>query len=859
VIPQKLSLANFMCYRQVDLDFAGIHVACLAGANGAGKSALLDAITWALWGKARARRDDDLIRLGEDEMSVELTFDLGDQTYRVLRQRKAGKRGSSLLDFQVLSPPSVPPNGGEVEGGQWRSIAESVIRDTQAKIERVLRLDYDTFVNSAFLRQGHADEFTVKTAAERKRVLGDILGLDRWADYEERAKARLRDIEGEARAVELRLKEIESELTRRPEYEAELEEARKAVEESGTALREAQDAYQQVETARTELRHAEAQIVELGERVAQVERELALLAEERAEREGRLADYENLLARAGKVEAGYAAYQQAVEQERVLGAKLQQSVELNERRMRLEAQLTEARHAVETEREVVAHRIPELEARLPDEVLVAEYEEAQAQLTHLLQLSEGREAARDDLARIAEEQAALRARNESLRVEMDALKEKIAQLEQADAECPLCTQPLTEDHRVQLLSQLQAEGEIKGDTYRGNQASAEALTKQAQALARQIDESGALLGELPDLQRREATLAERVGQGLQAQEELAGTQAELAALEKRLADKDYGHDVQAELAQVLAQAGELGYDAAAHQAARQAVTDGQPFAEQKLRLDAAQAGKKDEKAALKRLEGTEKRLNKQIEDDQARRLELEEEAEKLRERLKDAQAVEADLQRVRGEEAAARQRLGAAQQSLEACKGLERQREDKRKRQDTLAEEQSIYDELRTAFGVKGVPAMIIEAVVPEIEAEADRLLGRMTGGSTQVNFIMQRETQAGDVRETLDIKISDDLGERPYENYSGGEQFRVNFAIRIALSRLLARRAGAQLQTLVIDEGFGTQDTQGRERLVEAINAIQDDFARVLVITHIDELKDAFPARIEVTKTAEGSVVEVV
>ena len=859
MIPQKLSLANFMCYRQVDLDFAGIHVACLAGANGAGKSALLDAITWALWGKARARRDDDLIRLGEDEMSVELTFDLGDQTYRVLRQRKAGKRGSSLLDFQVLSPPSVPPNGGEVEGGQWRSIAESVIRDTQAKIERVLRLDYDTFVNSAFLRQGHADEFTVKTAAERKRVLGDILGLDRWADYEERAKARLRDIEGEARAVELRLKEIESELTRRPEYEAELEEARKAVEESGTALREAQDAYQQVETARTELRHAEAQIVELGERVAQVERELALLAEERAEREGRLADYENLLARAGKVEAGYAAYQQAVEQERVLGAKLQQSVELNERRMRLEAQLTEARHAVETEREVVAHRIPELEARLPDEVLVAEYEEAQAQLTHLLQLSEGREAARDDLARIAEEQAALRARNESLRVEMDALKEKIAQLEQADAECPLCTQPLTEDHRVQLLSQLQAEGEIKGDTYRGNQASAEALTKQAQALARQIDESGALLGELPDLQRREATLAERVGQGLQAQEELAGTQAELAALEKRLADKDYGHDVQAELAQVLAQAGELGYDAAAHQAARQAVTDGQPFAEQKLRLDAAQAGKKDEKAALKRLEGTEKRLNKQIEDDQARRLELEEEAEKLRERLKDAQAVEADLQRVRGEEAAARQRLGAAQQSLEACKGLERQREDKRKRQDTLAEEQSIYDELRTAFGVKGVPAMIIEAVVPEIEAEADRLLGRMTGGSTQVNFIMQRETQAGDVRETLDIKISDDLGERPYENYSGGEQFRVNFAIRIALSRLLARRAGAQLQTLVIDEGFGTQDTQGRERLVEAINAIQDDFARVLVITHIDELKDAFPARIEVTKTAEGSVVEVV
>jgi exonuclease SbcC len=846
MIPQKLSLTNFMCYRQAEVNFAGIHVACLAGANGAGKSALLDAVTWALWGKARARRDDELIRLGEDEMSVELTFDLGEQTYRVLRQRKAGKRGSSLLDFQAS------------DDGRWRSLAESTIRDTQDKIEHVLRLDYDTFINSAFLRQGHADEFTVKTAAERKRVLGDILGLDRWAEYEERAKEKARSIQTEMEAIDLRLQEIEAELARRPEYEAELEKARKAVEELSAALQEAQAAYQQVEAARAELRHAQAQSAELGERVAQAERDLAALAEERVSREGRLAEYKELLSRAKEIKTGYAAYQQAVEQERALGAKLQQSVELNERRVALEAQLTEARHALETEREVIARRIPELEARLPNEALVAEYEEAQAQLTHLLQLSQSREAARDDLTHIAEEQAALRARNEALRVEMDALKEKIEQLERAGAECPLCTQPLTEDHRLQLLAQFQAEGRDKGDTYRGNQAAAKALTEQAQALERQIAESDGLLSGLPALQRQEAALAERVEQGRQAQEALGTAQAELAAVEQRLAGKDYAREVQAGLAQVLAQAVDLGYDAATHEAARRAMAEGQPFAEQKVRLDAAQAGRKDERAALKRLEATGQRLRKQMESDRARREELEKKSEELEERLKDAGAVEAELQRVRGEEAAARQRLGAAQQSLEACKGLERQREDKRKRRDELAGEQSIYDELRTAFGVKGVPAMVIEAAVPEIEAEANRLLARMTGGRMHVRFDTQRETLAGEVRETLEIKIADELGTREYSLYSGGEAFRVNFAIRIALSRLLARRAGAQLQTLVIDEGFGTQDAQGRERLVEAINAIQDDFACVLVITHIDELKDAFPARIEVTKTAEGSVVEV-
>jgi len=131
-----------------------------------------------------------------------------------------------------------------------------------------------------------------------------------------------------------------------------------------------------------------------------------------------------------------------------------------------------------------------------------------------------------------------------------------------------------------------------------------------------------------------------------------------------------------------------------------------------------------------------------------------------------------------------------------------------------------------------------------------------MTDGRMHVRFNMQRETQAGEVRETLDIQISDELGTRAYELYSGGEAFRVNFAIRVALSQLLARRAGTQLQTLIIDEGFGVLDAAGREHLVEAINAAQEDFQRILVVTHIDELKDAFPVRIEIRKEAEGSEI---
>ena len=124
------------------------------------------------------------------------------------------------------------------------------------------------------------------------------------------------------------------------------------------------------------------------------------------------------------------------------------------------------------------------------------------------------------------------------------------------------------------------------------------------------------------------------------------------------------------------------------------------------------------------------------------------------------------------------------------------------------------------------------------------------------VQLDTQRELKKGTKQETLDIIIADEVGPRNYNLFSGGEAFRINFALRIAISKLLARRAGAQLRTLFIDEGFGTQDTQGRQRLVEAINAIKEDFDRILVITHIEELKDMFPVRIDVVKTAQGSQV---
>ena len=150
MIPLRLRLKNFMCYRDVPdpLDLTGIHVACICGDNGHGKSALLDAMTWALWGKARGRGVDDLIHIGESDMEVELEFSNGEGVYRVIRKRKRARgrgSGASVLELQIAG------SGG---GGQFRPITGNTIAETQAQISQLLRLEYETFVNSAFLRQG---------------------------------------------------------------------------------------------------------------------------------------------------------------------------------------------------------------------------------------------------------------------------------------------------------------------------------------------------------------------------------------------------------------------------------------------------------------------------------------------------------------------------------------------------------------------------------------------------------------------------------------------------------------------------------------------------------------------------------
>jgi exonuclease SbcC len=215
------------------------------------------------------------------------------------------------------------------------------------------------------------------------------------------------------------------------------------------------------------------------------------------------------------------------------------------------------------------------------------------------------------------------------------------------------------------------------------------------------------------------------------------------------------------------------------------------------------------------------------------------------------EAQQATYQARRGELSA---RLEQAKRDCTALKEHSGLREQAEKDRD-------LYKHLRTAFGKNGIPSLIIEQTLPEVEERANELLDRLTEGRMHIRLQTLRELNAGGTAETLMITITDEQGQaRAYETFSGGEAFRVNFALRIALSQLLAERSGVRIRTLVIDEGFGTQDAQGVDSMIGAIQTVQHDFDKILVITHLDQLKEAFPVRIEVEKhPLEGSRFQVI
>ena len=847
-----------MCYRDgaPSLNLEGIRLACLCGENGHGKTALLDAMTWALWGRARARTHEELVHQGQQDMSVELSFMARGQRYRVSRKysrSRPGRQGTTLLELQVA-----PDNGA-------RPITGNTVRETEAKIVDILHMDYDTFVNTAFLLQGRADLFTTSKPTDRKKRLAEILDLSYYQGLEELAKNRTQGAQREISSIEdaaaLRRRETSS--------KAEFQGEHKAVVSALDDLRP------EVDTLRTKLESLRVSVQSLRNRQAELETLRRRLEAGRAEaadlerqvdgHRARVQRFEEALSGRGDVREGFARLGKASEEldrlEKALLAKsgldgdkarLERDIAVHGER--LSGELARVQTRIADELEPKAKGLPEVKGALNRQVL----EEGR-----LAESAEGIRLRRAEAEELDGRARVLNEINVGLMGDMEETRKKFDMLQDGDAVCPLCNKPLGAEGQEHLKLEYETEGRERKRQYTANATEAKNVLARHGALTA---ESGRLEADLDRqrqaLQSKTAVLERDLQDSQQSESQLPMARAELDTLENTLRSGDFASEQRAEVSSIDLRLTALGYNPEAHRRNREEVGELERFGELHRRLVEAEKVLPGEREALVTAQQTLDRRRRELDAEEVRRQELGTELESLPALEAELLAADSSHQRLAAQQNEALVRQGVLESDLKRIARLEKELaglEEKRRRR---VQEKGLYDELAVAFGKNGVQALIIETAIPQLQDEANELLGRLTDNRMFLKLELRegrRERRMGLPSEELDIKISDELGTRSYETFSGGESFRINFALRIALSKLLARRSGAPLPILFIDEGFGSQDSAGQERLKEAIQSIQKDFEKIIVITHVDHIKDAFPTRIEVTKTSMGSTFEVV
>ena len=850
MIPLRLSVRNFLCYRDdvPPLDLQGIHVACLCGANGHGKSALLDAMTWCLWGQARtgSRNHNSLIAYGETECRVELDFQAKGQLYRAIRRRRSAGQGRTELDLFVLD-----------DADQPRPITGNTLNETAARIRNLLGMDYDTFVNSAFLLQGRSDEFTRKTPSERKDVLSSILGLDLYEVLQAAARNKRSEWQDNVTRTEGALTQTRTALDELADPTDELADIERRLGalagELDAAASEAAERRASVEglrRKRAELAAAERRIATLRE---DIERTGAAMAAIRQ----RIDHAKALSERADEIDAGAGRLAAAREELERLESVRREYDRLHDRRNELQvaigreqatlsAESTELERRIREELEPWAGRAESIADGLSvladaERELLGEQEVIDAQTSDVTELQGSIAVAQGDLERCVAEGKELRARQ----VEMSA----------AGALCPLCRTPLTEDacgniadwYESEIAAKLRQHGEIKeglnGLTQRLEELSGD-TDRRRKALARRQRQT----------QQERGRLEQEKRQCDDAGEQLAALRPRLAGLQTALVAGDFAAAERVALGEIDDAIAALGYDEASREEAYRLTQSLLHWETERRDLDAALARLPNDEAELGQNEERAERWRTELADAEAGLTADVAAIAELPEQERAAESANVRLAALSEERDDLLARQGRLQADAERRRGYRAEIARLQSSHNSAQTEQGIYAELFGAFGRSGVPAMLIDAAVPHLENEANHLLGRMTDNRMAIRLETQRDNRSGNTTETLDILISDELGSRNYELFSGGEAFRINLALRIALSKVLSQRLGTPLPTLFIDEGFGTQDAAGRERIVDAIASIQDEFEKIIVITHLDDLKDLFPARIEVLKTEAGS-----
>ena len=858
MIPISLRITGFLSYKDTaELDFSSFNLACISGSNGAGKSSILDAITWALFGQAR-KRDESLINSHPDVKLAEVvfTFQYEDQVYRVIRSIQKGK-GTSL-EFQIQA------ESEDEDEKIWRAISEHSIRETQNRIQETLRLDYETFVNAAFFLQGKADQFAQQQPGKRKEILGSILGLEQWEIYKEKAGDRRRKVERELDAIDGQMREISQELSEETQRKEALSKFEEQMVHLSSSRKKLETNLENMKNLITSIAHQRKLVNTLRDNLNKARITREEVVNRRDSRSDELIAKRSLLERADEIKNTYETWLD-------LQKKIADMNDLESNYKKLESKTLPLISRIETQKAKLDIELQSLKSKeseiftmnqtLPD--LNAEIQSARKSLLQLEKRIAEKDQWDQEIRSSRELQGALKSESENLTTISLEKKERISKLSETEgANCPLCGQPLTKADRIRLIDELQEEVSANRITYQNNQMKMKDVISRVEELEIHLSETRSLENDRLSISSKLAKLEEKLELINKSNQEWESQKSVYQDIQEKLNNESFMPDEREELELISSQMEEIGYDPQTHRELSEQVSEISNVQQEFTALSIAEGSIKPIEDEIRNLDKQLASMDKEIEEQDLTYKDAMKNLEDAERDKPDVEILQSELVDLQSQEIQLNREIGAAKQRVAVLDDQRNRKSKLEKARENAAKNIERLKTLERAFGKEGVPALLIEQALPEIEAKANEVLEKLSDGTMSLRFLTQaayKDKKRSDLKETLDIEIMDGYGTRDYEMFSGGEAFRVNFAIRLALSNVLSHRKGARLQTLIIDEGFGSQDNLGRQRLIEAINSIKGDFAKILIITHLEALKDTFPSQIQVSKGDNGSQIQII
>lgn len=897
MIPLKIQIKNFVSYgsnTQV-INFEPYHLICFSGKNGHGKSALLDAITWSIWGQARkvqssSKADEGLLRLGQTNMMVTLDFICNSQSYRIRREFTVfPNKNQTELEFGIIDTTS----------NSFRSLTDKTIRATQDKINEILGLDFESFINSAFLRQGQSNEFSKKSPKERKEVLATILRLDYYEKIRKASSEKAKEYNSQKELLVFSKKRIEAELELKNNLNNQLKEIEnnltnisleenynKNLLENIIKEKEKLDFVKQnynfiaykfnhinqqitdkliifkkdIYNFRSTLYHIiNREKINLLQEHEQLTNKLKLLQENTKlylilkEQYLQLKEKENSLLNTHSSENIIESEKLKVDQQKViLECSLinQQLQEISKRKIFCANEIGK----YNAEKDILKN------GENSNNKLAEEFE---------FKFEKRKSFYQKLLTNIGYIQQEIKNYQEKRRLAQDIDK----------PQCALCQQDLSKEHRHLLLTNfdkkekillhqenrlintIKSLKEILKEQYNileQNKKNKETLASN-NVKAQEIDKQILILNNEIKKLDEEDILSKNKLIDLRLILDKSQKNLEEFNLKTNIENNPIYKDIKKEQYQLQEKLKQTNIDKELEKEIETKLEKLNLLIKNQQELQAQETLQDERKKVIHQQNLHLKQLKLEIKS-------LEVEKSKLEKILSNEnQILQQELltNNKLGELSKLKEGFilnkGAFDQQIKNLLEKEKELKTFEIQIDKLQQTCDEYLAISSALSKDGVQALLIEDAIPEIEQEANLLLARLTDNQAHLSIESLRDLKSGGTKETLDIKISDTIGIRPYELFSGGEAFRIDFALRIAISKLLARRAGTALQTLIIDEGFGSQDEEGLALIMDSIYKIQQDFAKIIIVSHLPNMKDQFPVNFLIHKTGNGSMVKVI